>query len=149
MVVTRSTASKDTGALVSPIKLAFQRELTVSPRRFKLCIALRSGTLVYFHHGRFWEYVSPSYEGRPPLPAFLNALYLVGCFLSNDPALQVAEPHYLSRTRQQLADSLAEPSTHSLQWLQASCLLTYYLWKKCHFLEARQEVSSNRDGPEE
>lgn len=68
-------------------------------------------------------------------------MYLVGCHLSEDPALLTLEGHYLTRTRQVLASSLGDLSGSLLQWLQASCLLTYYLLRKCRFLEARQEVS--------
>lgn len=68
-------------------------------------------------------------------------MYLVGCYLSLDPELKAAEPYYLARTRQLLADSLGKPGNHSIQWLQASCLLAFYLWKNCRFLEAKQEAS--------
>lgn len=86
--------------------------------------------------------MSPSYTGSPPLPALLNAMYLVGCHLLEEPEFALVEPHYLTRTRRMLSDSLGDPSVHLLQWLQAACLLTYYLWRKCRFLEARQEVST-------
>lgn len=83
----------------------------------------------------------PSYEGDRPMPVLLNAMYLVGCHLSDDASLEALEPHYLSRTRKLLADSLGRRSTCLVPWLQAACLLTYYLCRKCRFLEARQEVS--------
>lgn len=97
--------------------------------------------MLYLNEPRFWASLAPSYEGTPPLPALLNAMYLVGCHLSEDPLLMTLEAHYLTRTRQLLVNSLGDTSLSLVQWLQASCLLTYYLMRKCRFLEARQEVS--------
>lgn len=105
--------------------------------------------MLYFQEDRFWNSLTPpkfdsEHEGAqpspPPLPALLNAMYLIGCYLSEDRPLQCLEDHYLARTRRLLSESLGGDGGHAIQWLQAACLLAHYLWKRCRFLEARQEV---------
>lgn len=105
-----------------------------------MCLEERTRFCLYIHVGRFWESMSPSYKGRGPLPGLLNAMYLIACNVSSDPVLLAAEPTYLARTRAKQAESLADPSTCMVQWLQASCLLVFYLSRTSRFLEARQEV---------
>lgn len=68
-------------------------------------------------------------------------MYLVACHLSNDALLNSLEPIYLERTRKTLADELGNPNLPLIQWMQASCLLTYYLTRVGRYLEARHEVS--------
>ncbi|KAG8849049.1 hypothetical protein FRB96_000949 [Tulasnella sp. 330] len=97
--------------------------------------------LFYLHVGRFWRSLSPDHEGSPPLPGLLNAMYLLACYWSSDPALLSLQPHFLSLARRHQAETLGASGTCLVQWLQASCLLSFYLSDNCRCLEARQEIS--------
>ncbi|KAG8991569.1 hypothetical protein FRB94_012428 [Tulasnella sp. JGI-2019a] len=106
-----------------------------------ICIEERTRFSLYIHVGRFWESMSPLYKGPRPTPGFLNAMYLIACNVSLNPVLLALEPKYLARTRAFQAEALANQSTDMIQWLQASCLIVFYLCRTSRFLEARQELA--------
>lgn len=109
--------------------------------RLETCLAYQNQPGFYFHTGRFWDSLSDSYEGDPPLPGLLTAMYLLGCSFARNPALPLAvEPHYYDRARRLQQETLGDPSVNLVQWLLASCLLAYYQFRTSRFLEARQEV---------
>lgn len=85
--------------------------------------------------------MSQAFKGDQPLPALLNAMYLVGCVLSDDNSIHTLEPYYLAHTRSLLVASLADKAGSLIQWMQASCLVVFYLHRTGRFLEARTEVS--------
>ncbi|KAG8899589.1 hypothetical protein FRB99_006564 [Tulasnella sp. 403] len=104
-----------------------------------VCISQRTRPALNIHVGRFRERLT---NGPRPIDALLNAMYLVGCHLSNDPRLVPYEQHYLARSRKLLQDTLSnDPKLCLVQWMQASCLVTYYLTRVGRFLEARHELS--------
>lgn len=111
------------------------------------CLSPHNPSAFELHAGRFRASMHQATSSlaasplSPPAPALLNAMYLVGCFFSDDPSLWAAQSHYLTSTRKSLSDSLGDPKVSLVQWLQASCLLSYYLFRNSRLLEARQEVS--------
>lgn len=95
----------------------------------------------YFDLRRFWQSLSPTQSGPSPHPGLLNTMYLLACYWSGDSGLTALEPHFLSRARKYQSDTLQNPATNMLQWLQASTMIAYYLAAATgRFLEARQEV---------
>ncbi|KAG9049086.1 hypothetical protein FS837_011214 [Tulasnella sp. UAMH 9824] len=109
-------------------------------RKFLLevCLAQRARPALHMHVGRFFESLN---SPNPPLPSLLNSMYLLGCNLSNVPLLASLEQLYLERARKCMAEELPRPHLNYVQWIQASCLVTYYLTRSGRFLEARHELS--------
>jgi hypothetical protein len=113
----------------------------LSEYRIAICIAQRARPALHIHVDRFYEsLLNPSIFNPKPLPGLLNAMYLMGCNLSNDLTLMALESFYLDQTRRLLAEELAQPDVPLIQWLQASCLVAFYLHRVGRFLEARNEV---------
>ncbi|KIO32537.1 hypothetical protein M407DRAFT_4490 [Tulasnella calospora MUT 4182] len=109
-------------------------------RKFLLevCLSQRARPALHMHVGRFFDSLS---SASPPLPSLLNAMYLLGCNLSNVPLLASLEQLYLERARKCMAGELPRAHLNYVQWIQASCLVTYYLTRSGRFLEARHELS--------
>ncbi|KAG9004866.1 hypothetical protein FRB93_010045 [Tulasnella sp. JGI-2019a] len=103
-------------------------------------ISNKNKPLYYLHVDRFWQSLAPDCH-TPPHSGLLNVMYLLACYWSNDPALLPLQPHFLSVARRYQAETLGKPGINLIQWLEASCLLAYYLSDNCRCLEARQEIS--------
>ncbi|KAG9004728.1 hypothetical protein FRB90_010776 [Tulasnella sp. 427] len=104
----------------------------------EVCLSQRARPAMHMHVGRFFEAL---HSAHPPLPSLLNAMYLLGCNFSNVPLLPSLEQLYLERARKCMAAELPRPRLNYVQWIQASCLVTYYLTRSGRFLEARHELS--------
>ncbi|KAG9001272.1 hypothetical protein FRB94_003762 [Tulasnella sp. JGI-2019a] len=104
----------------------------------EISVAQRHRFLLPFHLAQFWESV---YSSSPPLPALLNAMYLLACYYSGNPLLVCLEMHYVARVRKMLAESLGARSTSLVQWIQASTFLAFYLSCRGRYLEARHELA--------
>ncbi|KAG8879715.1 hypothetical protein FRB98_005553 [Tulasnella sp. 332] len=111
---------------------------TIQKHLLEICIIHGHQFLSPFHVARFWEAL---YSSAPPLPALLNAMYLLACYYSGNPLLACLEMHYVARVRKMLAESLGARSTSLVDWLHASTLLAFYLSCRGRYLEARHELA--------
>lgn len=109
-------------------------------RRLEEYMRQRSRLPIEIHVGRFWDSVSPNGSRPPPLPGLLNAMYLLVCMWSDDINFKSLQPIFLARARKYQAETLGKPGTNLVQWIQASCMLGWYLSAVGRALEARQEV---------
>ncbi|KAG9049087.1 hypothetical protein FS837_011215 [Tulasnella sp. UAMH 9824] len=75
-----------------------------------------------------------------PHPSLLNAIYLLGCHFTNQPEWTVHEPMFLSRAREALLASLAH-SDRLFDFLMASNLVAYYLYRTGRFLEGHHQTA--------
>lgn len=126
--------------------VAFPRDSTFAadsraPISLDVSLAHRGRPGLHLHIGRFYETLNrPTMQQQGPSPCLLNAMYLLGCHFSFDALLGSLETHYLTRSRLQLSAELSKPAPNLVHWIQASCLVSYYLLRTGRFLEARQEV---------
>lgn len=84
-----------------------------------------------------------SLDSQPPdcpHPSLLNAIYLLGCHFTNQPEWTVHEPMFLSRAREALLASLAH-SDRLFDFLMASNLVAYYLYRTGRFLEGHHQTA--------
>lgn len=75
-----------------------------------------------------------------PHSSLLNAIYLLGCHFTNQPEWTVHEPMFLSRAREALLASLAH-SDRLFDFLMASNLVAYYLYRTGRFLEGHHQTA--------
>lgn len=72
-------------------------------------------------------------------PALLNAVYLLGCHLSDSPDIRALESTLMSRTQIALS---GPPLQAVLQWVQAEVLMSQYLFGKARILEAKYHATA-------
>ncbi|KAJ7702797.1 hypothetical protein B0H17DRAFT_119639 [Mycena rosella] len=95
----------------------------------------------FLHPARFHDSALlplPSGDVRRPSPALLSVVYLWGVHLSQSQPLLSSEPVFLKRAQQHISTEISADShpTHFLHTIQAQVLLSTYLFRNKHFLEA-------------
>ncbi|KAG8899588.1 hypothetical protein FRB99_006563 [Tulasnella sp. 403] len=75
-----------------------------------------------------------------PHPSLMNAIYLLGAHFTNSPEWTVHEPMFLARARESLLASLAH-SDRLFDFLMASNLVAYYLYRTGRFLEGHHQTA--------
>ncbi|KAJ6611976.1 hypothetical protein B0H10DRAFT_1808421, partial [Mycena sp. CBHHK59/15] len=87
-----------------------------------------------------WYYISPFPVGDEHRlsPVLLYVIYLWGVHLSQDPSLRVSETVFLKCMKQYMPTEISAHThpTHLLHTIQAQVLLSTYVLRNKHFLEA-------------
>ncbi|KAG8966868.1 hypothetical protein FRC03_011189 [Tulasnella sp. 419] len=92
------------------------------------------------HTQRFLDSLSLP-PAEQPIPALLNAIYLMACHFSSNTSLRSLESVFLARARNLLSESLKDPRVSKINYIQATILIAFYLTRTGRFLEARHEIA--------
>ncbi|KAF8344123.1 uncharacterized protein EI90DRAFT_3028344, partial [Cantharellus anzutake] len=114
---------------------------TPEGQNYLLTLFLNYRRRCYFdvHPQRFLASLQDPDPQKRPHPCLMDAIYLLGCYLSRDDELKAHEVVLLSRARQGLCDSL-EHSDRLWNFVQASCLIAFFLYQNGRFIEAYHQT---------
>lgn len=96
------------------------------PHSIRIFFQNREQALFDIDPARFYHaYALPDTDARSPHPALVEAILLVGCYLSRAPSYAAYEDMLLRRAIQQLPSAFNEPDGRH-DFLRASNLIAFY-----------------------